>query len=120
MSKKKYALKRRKLTPAEKERWRRAVRETEAERDTIIARGRRLLREHDSIRQVFAALKDERLRQGLTLAELEQRSGIGKPALSRLENASDPNPTIATVCRVAHALGKHVKIVLADERSASR
>jgi hypothetical protein len=51
------------------------------------------------LRQVLAALRAERERQGLSLADINQRSGIDRAALSRLENNEDANPTLAPVHR---------------------
>jgi hypothetical protein len=45
---------------------------------------------------------------GLSLADMTARSGIDAPALSRLENGQNPNPTLATLTRYAQALGKHI------------
>ena len=56
--------------------------------------------------------KAERERQGVTLAELEERTGIDRAALSRLETGKAGNPTIGTIDRVALALGTAVGCVL--------
>src|SRR5438034_5569040 len=45
---------------------------------------------------LLAGLKKTREAAGLTLAEVAQRCGIDQPALSRLENGHNPNPTIET------------------------
>ena len=118
MSKRKYQLLKRALTPEEQAKVAAGVKQAELDRPAIIARGRELLRSLPSaaLQQVFVRLKEERLRQGLTLAEVEDRTGIGAPALSRLENPETSNPTIETVCRVAQALGKRVKIELEDAK----
>lgn len=65
---------------------------------------------HDALK----LLKEERLRMGLSLADIEERTGIGRPNLSRLENEAESNPTISTLTRYAEALGKRLLIVLAD------
>ena len=54
------------------------------------------------------ALREARECAGLSLADVTQRSGIDAPALSRLENGQNPNPTLATLSRYAHALGKRI------------
>ena len=51
----------------------------------------------DTLNAIGDALRRERERTGLTLAEVTQRSGIDAPALSRLENGQNPNPTLATL-----------------------
>jgi DNA-binding phage protein len=60
------------------------------------------------LHQVMASLKQERERQGLTLAEVSSRAGIDQAALSRLERGTNGNPTLDTLFRVASALGKTI------------
>jgi transcriptional regulator with XRE-family HTH domain len=47
------------------------------------------------------------------LSDIEERTGIGRSALSRLENETEPNPTVVTLTRYAEALGK--KLVVSFE-----
>ncbi|MEO8495227.1 MAG: helix-turn-helix domain-containing protein [Planctomycetota bacterium] len=58
----------------------------------------------DFVRQ----LREAREAAGVSLAEMEQRTGIRKSVLSRLENSKAPNPTLATVQRYCEALDKRV------------
>jgi ribosome-binding protein aMBF1 (putative translation factor) len=62
----------------------------------------------DTLTALGGALREARERAGLSLADVTQRSGIDAPALSRLENGQNPNPTLATLSRYAHALGKRL------------
>jgi hypothetical protein len=62
--------------------------------------------EYFSLRQAVAALKGAREAAGLSLAEIEARSGVDKGALCRLETGQSVNPTINTLIRYAQALGK--------------
>ena len=73
--------------------------------------------ERATLQEALQVLKAERIQQGLSLADIQQRSGIEKPNLSRLENET-ANPTVATLIRYAEALGKRLMIVLADRTSA--
>ena len=66
------------------------------------------------LRQVLAALRDERERQGLSLADINARTGIDRAALSRLETNQDANPTLATLERYAEAIGKQLIVLLSD------
>lgn len=119
MKKQEFKAVKRELTPAQRARREAGVKAAESDRAAIVARGREALRSlpaHDVLQQAFARLREERVRQGLTLAQVEQRSGIGAPALSRLETSAASNPTIDTICRVAMALGKRVKIELEDAK----
>jgi DNA-binding Xre family transcriptional regulator len=107
---------RRELTPAESERYRKALAETEAEKDQIIGRGRQLKTAAQAaaarLREAFRLLKEERARQGLSLRELEERTGIPYSALSRLETDPEANPTVTTLERCAKALGMTIQISL--------
>jgi transcriptional regulator with XRE-family HTH domain len=44
------------------------------------------------------------------LSDVEKRTGIGRAALSRLENETELNPTVVTLTRYAEALGKEVVV----------
>lgn len=70
-----------------------------------------------SLADVFRQLQTERQRQGLSLAQLAERSGIDKARLSRLENAAHPNVTIDTIERYAAALAMKL-VVSVVARSA--
>ena len=67
------------------------------------------------LKEAIAALKSAREQQGLSLGEIGARTGIDKSNLSRLENDSDPNPTIDTLTRYAAAVGKEIVVVLTDK-----
>ena len=58
----------------------------------------------------FRLLKAERQALGLSLSDIEEKSGIGRAALSRLENEAEPNPTVVTLTRYAEALGKRLVV----------
>lgn len=67
-----------------------------------------------ALHEMMFELKRERERQGLTLTELADRTGIDPAALSRLETGKQANPTLDTLCRIAHALQKAVVCGLRD------
>ena len=73
-----------------------------------------LKREGTPLRQVLAALRTERERQGLSLADIQERTGIDRAALSRLENNEDANPTLTTLERYAEAVGRHMIVLLSE------
>jgi DNA-binding XRE family transcriptional regulator len=58
------------------------------------------------IQEALQALKGERERCGLTIAEVAERSGLDRAVVSRLENGKQDNPTVATLMRYAAAVGK--------------
>jgi hypothetical protein len=108
---------RRGLTSEEALRLQGAQEETEREKEDILAEGRRVKAAHNrvkaAVRDALKMLKAEREAQGLSLSDVEQRTGIGRSALSRLENETEPNPTVVTLTRYADALGK--KLVVSFE-----
>lgn len=73
-----------------------------------------LKKEGTPLRQVLAALRAERERQGLSLADINERTGIDRAALSRLENNEDANPTLATLERYAEAVGRQMIVLLSE------
>ena len=99
---------------------REAERIDRAEGDAIRRKGRAVKARHDRLRDIVQVLKAERQRRGLSLAEVGERSGIGKSNLSRLENDPDPNPTMDTLLRYAEALGCAIHIVLSAPDSPKR
>ena len=104
----------RELTPEEQQRWNRANAEAESEKEDILAKARCLKaarnRVNVAVREAMKALKRERQAQGLSLSDVEKRTGIGRAALSRLENETELNPTVVTLTRYAEALGKEVVV----------
>jgi predicted transcriptional regulator len=105
---------RRELTPEENRRWTRAHDEAEGDKEAILAEGRRIKAAHNrlkvAIRDALKFLRSERKAQGLSLSDIEERTGIGRAALSRLENETEPNPTVVTLTRYAEALGKKLVV----------
>ncbi|MHB0961416.1 MAG: helix-turn-helix domain-containing protein [Pirellulaceae bacterium] len=73
-------------------------------------------KEATPLRQALAVLQAERERQGLSLADIHERTGIDRAALSRLENNEEANPTLATLERYADALGKQLVVLLSDSK----
>ena len=109
----------RSLTDAERARLQLLRAQIDTEKDEIIEEARRHKAAHDAavarLRDVMQLLRAERTRQGLSLADMQERTGIARSALSRLETEPDANPTLTTVTRYAEALGKDLNIHLADK-----
>jgi ribosome-binding protein aMBF1 (putative translation factor) len=59
-----------------------------------------------------AAVRSERESQGLTVEQLAERAGIDADMLKRFEAGQAFNPTIATVYRIAGALGRNLVLNL--------
>jgi DNA-binding XRE family transcriptional regulator len=53
-------------------------------------------------------LKKHRESQGLSLADVADRSGMDRSAISRLENGQYLNPTVDTLYRYAQAVGAEI------------
>jgi DNA-binding Xre family transcriptional regulator len=65
----------------------------------------------------FHDLRKAREDAGLSLTDVETRTGIDKATLSRLETGKQPNPTVDTLVRYAAAVGKQVVLSLQDAAS---
>ena len=63
------------------------------------------LGEYLDLRLMLATLKKHREHQGLSLADVADRSGMDRSAVSRLENGAYVNPTVDTLHRYAEAIG---------------
>jgi hypothetical protein len=70
------------------------------------------------LRQVLHALKLERERQGLSLADLNKRTGIDPGSLTKLEDDLDPNVSMNTLLRYAQAIGKVLTVQIEDVSAA--
>jgi len=66
------------------------------------------------LRRLMHQLRKERERQGLSLADVAERSDIDKAALSRLETGQQINPTLHTLWPYAPALGKDLAWAVGD------
>ena len=98
----------RELTPAEKKRLDAARMDADAKKDQILAQARVAkaawaATQHE-VRQVVASLRAKRQSLGLSLADVENRTGIRSSVLSRLENDPNCNPTVLTLQRLATAM----------------
>jgi DNA-binding XRE family transcriptional regulator len=77
--------------------------------------------EYRQLRPFVEEMKRAREQAGLTLAEVSRRCGIDQPALSRLENGHNKNPTLDTLWRYAAAVGRRLLLtteVIRSTRSA--
>ena len=58
--------------------------------------------------EALAALRTERERQGLSLTDMAERTGIDRATISKLETGKIPNPTIGTIRTYARALRRRL------------
>ena len=105
--------------PKDAAEWKQLDAELASEKDEVLAATRESKAAYDAIapelREVLMLLKAERQAQGLSLAEMESRSGLAESKLSHLENDREPNPTLSTLRRYATALGKKLSVRLTDQ-----
>lgn len=67
---------------------------------------------YDSLEAQYAVIREivrARTAQGLTRKEAAERAGLTQGNLSRLENGNT-SPTVETLAKVAHGLGKKLEI----------
>ncbi len=106
----------RKLTPEEAAKYQEIREEVEIEKPQLIAKAQ-LARREARRRQLVAImgkLKAAREAKGFSLADIYQKTGIDRSALSELENVTNENPTMDTLLRYAEVVGKQVQIELLD------
>ncbi len=65
--------------------------------------------------KVIWLLKAERELRGFSLADIGEKTGLSKSAISKLENNEDANPTVNTLSRYAEALGMSLAVVLTEK-----
>ena len=70
---------------------------------------------HAKIGGAIRLLKAERELRGLSLADIGERTGLSKSAISKLENNKDANPTVNTLTKYADAMGMTLGIVLTEK-----
>lgn len=99
-----------KMTAAERAAYKKKLDAVGADKEEILAKGRTVFAAHQAACKAIKQLKKERLRQGLSLADIRQRTGIGREAISKLENDPTPNPTILTLIRYAKAVGVKLEL----------
>ncbi|MFV1969028.1 MAG: helix-turn-helix domain-containing protein [Pirellulaceae bacterium] len=107
------------MTAEERQPFEQAVAEEQAakEENTEAARAvlPRLMADCEQAARIVRQLHEAREAAGVSLAELEQRTGIRKSVLSRLENSKAPNPTLATLQRYCDAIGKRVSFSIEEK-----
>ena len=103
------------LTPEEAAKYKTVREQVEQELPDLIARHHARLSVQDQLQELLKELKTAREQKGLSLADLTDRTGIDRSALSKLETGQRPNPTLETLGRYAEAVGKRLVVTLADD-----
>lgn len=101
----------RKLTSEEAVEYLQTRAQVEAEKPAINARIRQQLARAGAL----AELKRAREAMGLSLSDMQARTGIDRSTISKLETGRRTNYTLETALRYADALGKQVLVTLADK-----
>ena len=114
----------RELSPGEQQRLQQAREEAASKRDEILAEGKLHKQARDAMQRELAVtmetLRRRRESLGLSLADVEARSGLKRSALSRLENSvagggqHDSNPTLLTLHRYAVAVGVSLSTLVSE------
>lgn len=68
---------------------------------------------------IGSKVKQLRLKRGLTLQAVSDRTGLSKPSLSQIEN-NDGAPPIATLIKISHALGVKIGYFFQDAPDQQR
>lgn len=61
-------------------------------------------------RRIIAMLKEARIAQGLTQAQVAERMGVTQGRVAEIENDPWPDPYVSTLAAYAHALGGEILI----------
>lgn len=71
-------------------------------------------------RELAMALRALRRRAGLTQQQVAERSGLTQSHISKLESATGPMPTTASLNRYARACGSEMRVTFVPEGSTAR
>lgn len=104
----------RRLTPEEAARYRQVREQVELELPELVERHNERVATLDKIDDLLKQLKTAREQKGLTLADVSERTGMDRSALSKLEGGNRPNPTVETLVRYAGAVGMRLEVLLID------
>lgn len=106
----------RKLTPEEAAHYCQLREEIEREKPAILEQ----LKKSTPVGLLIVELRNARMQAGLSLNDIGERTGLDRSYLSRLETGVRENPSLETLNRIAHAVGKRVEVRLVDEPQAAR
>lgn len=118
MAKKKAKRIIREFTPGERKRWEKARDEEERGKAANIAQAKArkeqaILERHPVVVDILQQLADIKEEQGLSYADLTEKTGIERSSLARLLN-NGTNPKLLTLELIAKALGKNLKVTMTE------
>jgi len=102
------------LTPEEAGRYRQMRADIERDKPVINAEIHHQLAEQCELAGVFAELKQSRHALGLSLENIQDRSGIEVSELAKLEDGQPTNLTLDMIRSYAQAVGKRILVTVAD------
>lgn len=102
------------LTPEEAARYQKVREQVDEELPELVARHETRMASLDKLDELLRHLKTERESQGLSLADISQRTGMDRSAISKLEMGRRANPTVETLMRYAEAIGKRMVVSVTD------
>lgn len=102
------------LTAEEAVRYRQLRADIEREKPAIDAEIYRQLAEQHELARVLAELKQTRRALGLSLENIQDRSGIEVSELAKLEDGEQANLSLDMIRSYAQALGKRILVSVAD------
>ena len=103
------------LTPEEAAKYNAIRAQVAEELPELVARHHERAAAIDPLHELLRELKAAREEKGLSLADLTERTGMDRSALSKLETGQRPNPTVETLARYAEAVNKRLVVSLVDE-----
>ena len=104
------------MTPEETAKYRKIREQVDSEVPELIARHHERVAALDKVDELLKQLRAAREQQGLTLADVSERTGMDRSALSKLESGNRPNPTVETLVRYADAIGMRLEVSLIETR----
>jgi predicted transcriptional regulator len=104
----------RRLTPEEAAKYKTIREQVAAELPELVARHHERTASLDQVDKLLKQLRAAREEHGLSLADITDRTGMDRSALSKLETGQRPNPTVETLVRYAEAVGKRLVVSLTD------
>lgn len=104
----------RRLTPEEATKYTAVREQIAAELPELVARHHERQGADDLLLPGLQELKTAREEQGMSLADVADKTGMDRSALSKLESGQRPNPTFDTLARYAEAVGKKLVVGLIE------
>lgn len=99
------------MSEAEAQKYKELRSRIEQDKPAILARRRA---QAAIVEAVLRELKQARESAGLSLGDVQDRTGMDRSAIAKLENGARANPTLETLVRYAEAVGKRLVVQVTD------